>query len=1023
MRLRVCIFFLLISQFSFAQNCDVDQIKNLLQKKQYALVYSMAEAIQECGGVSESEIEWAQFQRAHCALMLFNDEAQFRLEQYLTNFPYGQYRRQAYLALSQLHFRNKEYDKVIAKLSNVNVYDLEFQEEAMYYFRLGYSYFSLHKYDEAKLAFYDLNSIQFTYSELTTYCLSHIAYEEGNYATALQGFESLMNTPTLGVISQYYITHIFYYQERYQKLIDFALPLLEKSYNPKRDGELKRLIGDAYFALGQYKQSIAYLQDYILDDTANSLDRIEKYQLGLAYFEQQEYTKATTHFEDVLLDKDSLSQFAAHQLAQTYLNLEEKSLAINAFKYAASIDYDYTLKEDAAFNAVKLIYEQQLSYNNAIESVEQFLEDFPQSIHAAYVQDLLIKAYTHTKDYQSAIDKLSALNSMTFPQQQAYQKLSYYLAAEHFVNKRYNESVTWFNRSVKYPIDNKLFALSYYWMAEAYYHTKDYSDAIQSFKDFNVKDGSFLLDEYKQSQYSLAYAYYQSNKYKDAIIWFRKFVKSSENNEKLTDAYLRLGDAYYMTQDYSRAQEFYALAENGGAFDVDYAIHQQIQCFGLTNQRDKKRTALNQLISDYPQSLYNDDAMLNLSSMYLNEDRQEESVALLSDLIKKHPQSVLVKTALLKLGLNFYNESVSDSAIYYFKKVIEKYPNTKESKEALIAFKNVSIESGDVKSYFNYVGQLSNVIVDIATRDSISYEASENLYIKQDYEKAIIAFENYLNEFDSPIFKLNAHFYKAESIFKTNPDLAVEDYLSVLEFSQNIFSERALIRLARIEFRREEYGVAALHYTNLQTVAQDNNLIREATVNLFYCYKKLELNDNLIEYAKAVLALDKVDDALANEVRIILANNYYDQSEFHLAKKEYLTITESSQSEIGSEAKYNLAYLSFLEGDLEESEKIIFELAENYLSDYYIAKSFILLADIYLQRDNLFQSKATLQSIVDNYEGDELKEICLQKIADIDLLNEKAQDDSEKDELIIDLLNDIELNELFEEENTLEDEE
>ena len=35
----------------------------------------------------------------------------------------------------------------------------------------------------------------------------------------------------------------------------------------------------------------------------------------------------------------------------------------------------------------------------------------------------------------------------------------------------------------------------------------------------------------------------------------------------------------------------------------------------------------------------------------------------------------------------------------------------------------------------------------------------------------------------------------------------------------------------------------------------------------------------------------------------------------------------------------------------------------------------------------------------------------------------RLKKDSQKDELIINLLNDIELNELFEEENTLEDEE
>ena len=1023
MKLRVYVLFLLFSQFSFAQNCDVDQINDLLQKQQYALVYSMADALKECGEVSDSDLEWAQFQQAFCALELFNDEAQFLLEKYLDGYPNGSYRKEAFLSLAKLHFRNKEYDKVIAKLNNVDVYDLEFQEEAMYYFRLGYSYFSLHKYDQAKVAFFDLKSIQFTYSELTTYCLSHMAYEEGNYATALQGFEQLVSTPTLGVISKYYITHIFYYQWRYQELLAFAKPLLEKSYNPKRDNELKRLIGDAYFAMGEYEQSIEYLEDYMSDDASSSLGRIEKYQLALAYFELENFKKATDYFEDVLLDKDSLSQFAAHQLAQSYLNLDEKSLAINAFKYAASIDYDYSLKEDAAFNAVKLIYDEQTSYDNAIESIEQFLEDYPESIHLDYVQDLLIKAFTSTKDYQSAIDKLSSLKSMTLPQQEAYQKLSYYLAAEHFVNKRYNESVSWFDKTIQYPINNTLFSLAYYWKGEAFYHLEDYTNAIQSFDIFNVKDGSFLLKEYKQCQYSLAYSYYQSQKYKDAIVWFRKFVKSSDDEDKLTDAYLRLGDAYYMTNDYARAQEFYALAEEKASFDMDYSIYQQIQCFGLTNQRNKKRTALIQLIADYPQSLYNDDAMLNLSSMYLNEDRQEESVALLSDLIKKHPQSVLVKTALLKLGLNFYNESNSDSAVYYFKSVIDKYPNTKESKEALIAYKNVSIESGDVKSYFDYVGQLSNVSVDIASKDSISYEASENLYLNQDYEKASQAFSNYLSEFASPIFKLNAHFYKAESLFNTNPELAVEDYLSVLEFPQNMFSERSLIRLARIEFKRNEYGVAALHYTGLLDIAQDNSIKRESTIKLFYCYKNLGLKDSFLEYAKTVLTLDKLDADLENEARLVIANAYFNESEFHLAKKDYLIISEATQSQIGSEAKYQLAYLAFLESDFDTSEKIIFELSENYFSDFYIAKAFILLADIYLERNNLFQSKATLQSIVDNYEGQDLKDICKQKIAQIDLLNEKEQDETEKDDLIIDLLNDIELNELFEEENTLEDEE
>ena len=72
--------------------------------------------------------------------------------------------------------------------------------------------------------------------------------------------------------------------------------------------------------------------------------------------------------------------------------MDEKPLAINAFKYASAINFDYTIKEDAAFNFVKLIYEQQSSLFNVVEIIEQFIDEYPQSVHIEYIQDLLIKA-------------------------------------------------------------------------------------------------------------------------------------------------------------------------------------------------------------------------------------------------------------------------------------------------------------------------------------------------------------------------------------------------------------------------------------------------------------------------------------------------------------------------------------------------------------------------------------------------------------------------------------------------------
>jgi hypothetical protein len=52
--------------------------------------------------------------------------------------------------------------------------------------------------------------------------------------------------------------------------------------------------------------------------------------------------------------------------------------------------------------------------------------------------------------------------------------------------------------------------------------------------------------------------------------------------------------------------------------------------------------------------------------------------------------------------------------------------------------------------------------------------------------------------------------------------------------------------------------------------------------------------------------------------------------------------------------------------------------------DYWVAKGFILLADIYVENGNTFQAKQTLQSIIDNYEGPELAEIARNKLKSIE---------------------------------------
>ena len=150
------------------------------------------------------------------------------------------------------------------------------------------------------------------------------------------------------------------------------------------------------------------------------------------------------------------------------------------------------------------------------------------------------------------------------------------------------------------------------------------------------------------------------------------------------------------------------------------------------------------------------------------------------------------------------------------------------------------------------------------------------------------------------------------------------------------------------------------------------------------------------------------------QARLFIANNHYKNSEFHLAQKAYKIVAEKSKLDHGAEAKYQLAYLSFLQEDFEESETAIFDLSDSYFNDYFIAKGFILLAGIYLHKENYFQSKATLNSILENYDGDdELKAMCQTKIETIERIERQKENETQNREIIIDLLDDVTLSELL----------
>ena len=60
---------------------------------------------------------------------------------------------------------------------------------------------------------------------------------------------------------------------------------------------------------------------------------------------------------------------------------------------------------------------------------------------------------------------------------------------------------------------------------------------------------------------------------------------------------------------------------------------------------------------------------------------------------------------------------------------------------------------------------------------------------------------------------------------------------------------------------------------------------------------------------------------------------------------------------------------------------------------YWVAKAFILLSDVYVAKNNVYQAKETLKSVVENYPGDDLKNEAAQKLTVLENNDNNIEED------------------------------
>jgi TolA-binding protein len=846
------------------------------------------------------EQEEADFLLAAAAFHQGNGRAGMELREFLDNYPETAHRNELCFMLGSVFYADHNYTMADYWLAQCRMEALPETEQADYAYRRGLIYLQNHHLKEAGRLFSLLNGSK--YDDASDYYLAYVAYQENDYDRALNQFVRIRNHEMFQPDASYYITQIYFAQERYAQTIQEGLALLKDYADHPYSAEIQRIIGVSYYQQSDYNRAIQYLQP-LADQQPLPAEwsTQDAYVLGVSYYHTKHYENAVHYLGQSNPGNDALGQSAYLYLGQSHLRLNNRTDALRAFESASRMDFDAAAREAATYNYAMLLHQTASSgFGESVTALEQFINTYPQSVYSDRVNDALVDVYLTTKNYDTALASIAKIRNPGRKIMEAKQKIYYYLGTVDLANGQYNPAIDRFTQAIAvgdYATGEKRQAL--YWRGESYYRKGDYTKAAADYRSF--LNATATADEWtSRAHYNLGYCAFKQGDYSQAETHFQTFIAREKDDVGMSaDAYTRLGDLYFHNRRFREAEQAYGRAVETFPSAGDYALFQKACVIGLQKNYAGKITHMEQLIRDYPQSPYVPDALYEKGRAYVLSNNFATAIETFRQLQATHSDNPWARNAGLQIGLLYYNTNRLPEAAAAYKQVIAAYPGSEEANVALQDLKSVYFDQNDLTGYVDYVKTLGDRSLE------------------------------------------------AESIR---------------------YSEEAVGRKAETFYNAKQYAEALPLYEQLQTIATGKTNRTIGALGVLRSAGQLKHHQTIIAAANTLLNDETLNPEWAIEARHARAKAYLSLNENASAEPDLEALARDTRTVWGAEARYLLAQYYFDAGNPTEARIVI----QDYIQQgtphaYWLARSFILLSDIYAAEGDRLQARQYLESLQTNY--------------------------------------------------------
>ncbi len=923
----------------------------------------------------------AEVLRGKATIMNQRKEGEVLMTDFIRNYSPDPESYQAAIVVGNYYFNTGNHQEAIEYYNLVDFYNLSPEDQSELIFKKGYSYFVNKEFALAKGALNSIKDRPGKYLYPANYYLGMAYYFEEDLASAEKSLRVAEQSKSYQPYIPFYVSQILFNQQKYNDLVDYAEPRIEQR-GLRKSASIKQLLGRAYFELGNYAKSLAYLEAYA--EKTRKMMPEDFYQLGYLHYLNKNHTEAVKYLSELMPLETPLAQSGQYLLGNSYLEMNNKNDALSAFNHAAQLEHDLDLRKESQWNYAKLSYE--LNRPDVINTLKAIDNSHP------YYQDaqiLLSTVLLNTRDMDKALTILSELESPSPEMDKTYQKVLYIKGVQLFKEEKFTEARSYLLQAQEKNYDLETEALANFWLGEIAYIQNKPNSALTSYTKFINKSRNLndLPDESNiaTAHYTMGYIQLKEKQYQKALHHFEKttdYIKRNSNRiesayvreQILGDAILRKGDCYFVSKQYSKALQNYDEAVQRKYSGYVYALFQKAMILGLKDKPLEKVIALEKIASNHPESQYADDALFNAGVTYHEQNDLDNAQKPYLRLIENFKSSVYYNRTLLRLGLLSQNKGVNGEAIRFYKMVFNQNPTNDEATSALEGLKRIYVNDlGRPDDYVNFKNSLPGYSVEEDEREKLAYETVLSRYSYGKHDLAVFSANEYLQNYKQGRHALNVLFYKAESLGALNKwEDSYSNYKSLVAKGPSAFYGKSLEKSAYISFYKLKNPKEAIDlYEKLSKNADSDELKFEGMMGVLKTAYELKNKAAILAFAPQV-----INNNIATEEDKALANFYqakvaYEAKDIKTALHSFNQTIRLSELVIAAESRYMIAKIYAEMGDLENASKMA-EMAykQNGAYKYWLAKSILLSAEIRYQNKDYYNAEAELKQLIIAYKED-----------------------------------------------------